>query len=103
MYADDIGEFRKISVELREALWRDPFCRKKFSLLFLCDMLLVGRDTREAIDLGLDVIDGVDYGTNYFVFDDDYEQFRDFLKTAIRHYQPEWSFPSYDDGAFDDL
>ncbi len=100
MLDDDLEDFREISVDLREALWRDPFCRKKFSLLFLVDMLLCGRTTEEAIGHGYDVIDGVNFGDNFFVFDNDYEEFRDFLKTAIKHYEPEWAFRSYDE---DDL
>ena len=92
MLDDDLRDFREIAVELREALWRDPFCRKKFSLLFLVDMLLAGRTTEEAIDLGYDVIDGVEHTQAYFVFNQVYEDFRDFVKIAIVHHKPDWSF-----------
>jgi len=93
MLDEDLAEFREIANELREGLWRDPFCRKKFSLMFLVDMLLVGRTTEEALQLGYDVLAGVEYGLSYFVFNESWQDFRDFLKLACCHHKPYWFFP----------
>tara|TARA_R110000803_G_scaffold60619_1_gene119978 strand:+ start:869 stop:1165 length:297 start_codon:yes stop_codon:yes gene_type:complete len=76
----DLSEFRAVSMSLREMLWLDPLCKVKFSLIFLCDMLLVDRTIEEALDLGNDICEGDEAS---------HVAFRRLCKSAVPHYKPD--------------